>query len=191
MRTLADDRWPSPVAVVLLSVFLGCAGGSGPKTEASVAPDVDLAAYSTFSVSSTTPREQPLSILDARVRDAVRSELVSKGYQEVEEGPDLEVTFDTADYVEEKTKGSPMRIGVGIGSWGGNVGGGVGTSMPVGSERVVAEHETRITLRAVDPRANREVWVGTAAGLAGGDLASGEVEKAVARTLADFPSKRP
>jgi hypothetical protein len=176
---------------VLACVLLACASGSGAKTEATAAPDVDLAAYSSFSVRSTTPREQPLSILDARVRDAIRSELVAKGFREVEDGPDLEVTFDTADYVEEKTKGSPMRIGVGIGSWGGNVGGGVGTSMPVGRESVVAEHETRITVRAVDPRANREVWVGTAAGLAGGDLASGEVEKAVARTLADFPPKRP
>jgi hypothetical protein len=76
-----------------------------------------------------------------------------------------------------------------MGTFGGPVGVGVGTSAPVGGGSVVATRETRLTIRAVDPKDNREVWVGTT-----GDIQQGldavVVEKTVAGTMKEFPARR-
>ena len=77
-----------------------------------------------------------------------------------------------------------------MGSWGGNVGGGVSTSVPVGSERVTTTAETRITIRAVDVKSNREVWLGSTTQdvQEGGDASV--LEKAVAGLMDEFPARR-
>ena len=49
--------------------------------------------------------------------------------------------------------------------------------------------ETRLSIRAVDQKSNREVWVGTASGGFGQGLDADTVAKAVGRTMADFPSR--
>jgi Domain of unknown function (DUF4136) len=181
-------------AGLLLLALLGCAGGGGWKPESTTAPDADIAAYSTFGWlptgdSAKGASEQPLSIADANLYDAVRKQLVEKGYREVEHAPDFRVGFETTTQLKEKTS-PPVRIGVGMGSWGGNVGGGVNTSVPVGSERVKTVAETRITIRAVDPKGNREVWAGSTTGVIQEGLDAGVVEKAVAGLMDDFPERR-
>jgi hypothetical protein len=179
--------------LAVLLVLLGCA--SGPwRTESAAAPGADVAAYSSFGWlprgdRSEDATEPPLSIPDANLRRAIRAQLVEKGYREVEENPDFRVGFETRAHVKEKAS-SPFRIGVGMGSWGGNVGGGVSTSVPVGSEGVTSTQETRLTIRAVDPNSNREMWVGTATGDLQQGLDAGVVEKAVAGTLEHFPARR-
>lgn len=178
-------------AVVLAFAWLACAGGPS-KQESVTAPGVDLAAYATFgwqpAGDNAGAAGAPLSILDANIRNAIRAQLVERGYREVQSQPDLRIRFETATYVVEKTK-NPVRIGVGVGSWGSNVGGGVSTSVPVGPEGVATDQETRLSIRAVDPKTNQEVWVGTATG--GIDPASdaGAVEKVVASTMKEFPSR--
>jgi len=180
-------------AAVLLFLLLGCATGAPTKTESTTAPGADLAAYTTFGwqLDSESPSTShpPLSIADANIRNAIRAQLIEKGYREVAQQPDLRISFETAAYIAEKVK-SPVRIGVGVGSWGGNVGGGVSTSVPVGPEGVVSAQEARLTIRAVDPKSNREVWVGTTTGVSTQGLATGAVGNAVADTLAEFPARR-
>jgi hypothetical protein len=180
-------------AVVLICVLLGCASSGSTKTDYVTAPGADLAAYASFgwqaAGDATGAGNAPLSIADANFQNAIRAQLVEKGYREVPSGADLLVSFEAAGYMAEKVK-SPMRIGVGLGSWGGNVGGGVGASAPVGSEEVVATQETRLTIRAVDQRSNKEVWLGTATGDMKQGLDVGAVEKAVASTLKGFPARR-
>lgn len=171
----------------------GCAGGPW-QTESATAPGADIAAYSSFGWLSASDRsgdasEPPLSIPDANLRNAIRAQLVEKGYREVESDPDFRVGFETTTHVKEKAS-SPVRIGVGVGSWGGNVGGGVSTSVPVGSEGVTSTQEARLTIRAVEPEGNREVWVGTTTGELQPAVDSSEVERAVAATLEGFPARR-
>jgi hypothetical protein len=178
------------LAAALLLAWLGCASGARPKTEATTAPGADLAAYASFGwAASPASPEAPRSLLDATLHDAIRTQLVEKGYREVATDPDFRVGFETAAYVAEKVE-SPMRVGVGMGSWGGPVGVGVGTSVPVGPEGTVASQEVRITIRAVEPERNQEVWIGSASGIPGPDPSAEVVEKAVAETLAKFPARR-
>jgi len=179
--------------LVLLLALLGCASGAPSKRESVTAPGADLAAYSTFGFQPAgegpAGSQPPLSIPDANVQNAIREQLVEKGYREVAKQPDLLFSFETSAYVAEKIS-NPVRIGVGVGSWGSNVGGGVSTSMPVGKEGVTTATETRLSIRAVDQKSNREVWVGTASGGIGQGLDADTVAKAVDRTMADFPSRR-
>ena len=180
-------------AVALLFALLGCATGAPSQQKSVTAPGADIGAFATFDwqLPSASPgaAHPPLSIADANIQSAIRKQLVKKGYRETEYQPDFRVGFETAAYIAEKTS-NPVRIGVGVGSWGGNVGGGVSTSVPVGPEGVVSAQETRLTIRAVDPKSNREVWVGSATGDGNLGLDAGAVEKTVAATLADFPAKR-
>jgi hypothetical protein len=199
VATTTDTYGPTPPPLsglvgVLLFVLLGCA--SGPwQTESTTAPGADIAAYASFGWRSASDgagdaTEPPLSIPDANLlRNAIRAQLIEKGYREVEETPDFLVGFEATAHVKEKAP-NPIRIGVGMGSWGGNVGGGVSTSAPVGSEGVTTTRETRLTIRAVDQKSNQEVWVGTATGEIEPGTDADAVEKAVAGTLERFPARR-
>ena len=184
----------SALAGVLLCLLLGCASGGAWQTESTAAPGADLAAYATFGWlpaggAGEGATEPPLSISAANVQDAIRAQLVEKGYREVAEDPDFRVGFETTAHVQEKAS-HPVRIGVGVGSWGGPVGVGVGTSVPVGPEGVETTRETQLTIRAVDPKTDREVWVGTATGSSEQGLDAAVAEQAVAGTLAGFPARR-
>jgi len=180
-------------AVAFLFALLGCATGSSSKPESTTAPGADLAGYRSFgwqlaSGSPTTP-DQPLSIRDANIQKAIRAQLIEKGYREVEETPDFRMSYEETAYLKEKTS-SPVRIGIGVGSWGGHVGGGVGASVPVGSDGVVTTPESRLTIHAVDQRTNTEVWVGSVTGDIEHGLDAAAVDKAVAGMLEGFPARR-
>ena len=181
----------------LLVGLVACASG-GWKSESATAPDADLGAYASFgwlppeagAAGAEGASPAPLSIADANLRRAIRTELAEKGYREVEHDPDFRIGFETATRLKEKVR-PPVRVGVGVGTWGGNVGGGVDASVPVGSGDVKTTGETQITIRAVDPRSNREVWVGTTTGEVREGLDASVVEKAVADVLEGFPDRRP
>ena len=180
-------------AVAFLFALLGCATGSLSKPESTTAPGADLAGYRSFgwqlaSGSPTTP-DQPLSIRDANIQKAIRAQLIEKGYREVEETPDFRMSYEETAYLKEKTS-SPVRIGIGVGSWGGHVGGGVGASVPVGSDGVVTTPESRLTIHAVDQKTNTEVWVGSVTGDIEHGLDAAAVDKAVAGMLEGFPARR-
>jgi hypothetical protein len=181
-------------AGVLLFLVLGCASGGASQTESATAPGADIAAYASFSWLPASDNaegasERPLSIADANLYNAIRKQLVEKGYREVEVNPDFHVGFETAPHTTEKAS-KPFNIGIGVGSWGGNVGGGVSTSVPVGSERVTTTAETRITIRAVDVRSHQEVWVGSTTSDVQEGLDASVVEKAVAGLMDEFPDRR-
>ena len=176
-------------AALLLCALLGCASGGGTKTDSTSAPDANVAALQTFAVQ--TPGETPLSIADAKIRDAIRAELAEKGYREVAQGPDLLVSFEATEAIAEVQKESPFRVGVGMGSFGGPVGVGVGTSMPVGKGSVESVAKTRLAIRAVDPKQNREVWLGEATRELDASFDSSKVEQLVDAALSDFPKHRP
>lgn len=180
-------------AGVLLFLVLGCASGAS-QTESATAPGADIAAYASFgwlpaSDSAEGASERPLSIGEANLYSAIRKQLVEKGYREVEVNPDFHIGFETAAHMKEEAS-KPFRIGVGMGSWGGPVGGGVSTSVPVGSERVTTTAETRITIRAVDVKSNREVWVGSTIRDVQEGLDASVLEKTVADLMDGFPVRR-
>jgi hypothetical protein len=176
------------LAPVLVS--LGCASGGMSKTESATAPDADLPGCATFGwLPSGAAEASPAPIAEANLRNAIRARLVAKGYREVEAEPDFQVGFERAVSTRERAS-SPPRIGIGVGSWGGHVGTGVGASVPVGSGEVTTTQETRLTIRAVEPGTRRELWIGSASGDIGGGLDAAVVGDAVAGILEEFPERR-
>jgi hypothetical protein len=181
------------LAGVLSLVALGCASGGRWRSESTAAPGADVAAYATFGWLSDRDgrrdgNDAPLSIRDAKLREAIRAELVAKGYREVAASPELRIGFETDARVKEQTT-PPVRVGVGVGSWGGHVGTHVDASVPVGDERVTNVAEVQLTIRAVDPEGNRELWVGRARGEMREELDESALERAVAAALDGLPAR--
>ena len=75
-----------------------------------------------------------------------------------------------------------------MGSWGGNVGGGVGVGTGGGSRSV---QETRLTIRVVDRKTDKEVWLGTMTSSIAPGASSNDIAGVVAQTLNDFPARLP
>lgn len=185
----AKTQW---IAVGLLVVLQGCASPA-EKPDSVIAPGSDIPAYTTFGVrtaGSTATTTTPVSILDTNIHNAVRTQLLQKGYREAADKPDFVVTYDIAPYEVEKKSSPPVSIGIGVGSWGGNVGGGVGTSVGVGGGTSTESAMNRLTIHAADATNNKEVWVGTTTAEIKQGLDASAVDKAVAGTMAGFPARR-
>jgi hypothetical protein len=170
-------------AITFAAALLGCA--SQPKPDWTTAPEADIPAYATYGWANNAPER---GILDSQVRGAIRSELGKKGYTEATERPDFLIAYESQEYETAKEK-PPVSIGFGVGSWGGSGGGGVGASVPVGGGEQEITVQNRLTVRAVDPSKDSEVWIGTTAPFtypSEGDA----VAKAVEGVMAGFPARR-
>jgi hypothetical protein len=175
------------VAVLLFALLAGCATPGGPRIESDRADDADFTRYATYAwakPATVGTAEAPLRLFDVNVRNAIRAALGKRGYQEQTEAPDLLIDYETL--TQDKVKSNPVRIGIGMGSWGGNVGGSIG----LGSPSVESYQEGRLVIRAVDARANREVWVASVVDRMQKDgLDANEVTRVVELTLRDFPTR--
>jgi hypothetical protein len=172
--------------IALLLALVACAGASRPKPDWTSAPDVDIPAFATFGWSDR-PGDLPRGLLESRVRAAVRAELLERGYTEASESPDFVMSYETVEYTASRDS-SPVSIGIGMGTWGSHVGGSVGASVPVGggdSTRL----QYRLTVRAVEPKANREIWIGTTTSFDDPGKADA-AEKAIAGVMEGFPARR-
>ena len=176
----------------VISLALGAAGlivgctSPAPRPQSMRDSQADFSKFRTFGweAQSADASAQPLSILDSNVRAAITSELKGKGYEEAAAGttPDLLINLETAR--AEKVKSSPFRIGIGVGSVGGNAGGSIGAS----TSGVKNVNEGTLTVRAIDPARKAEVWTGSVSRELGkGNVDSALVQGAVAELLRDFP----
>lgn len=171
-------------------LLAGCASsGGGPRVESDRAPDAPWERYATFAFADPAVAgdgSAPLRLLDVNLRNAIREGLVRRGYVESDQPADLLVDYETL--TQDKVKSNPFSIGIGVGSWGGNVGGSVG----VGTPTVESYQEGRLVIRAIDARDNREIWVGSVVDRTKKDGADAEdVARVVNLTLRDFPTASP
>lgn len=175
------------LAALALLVFLaGCAGSGQPEPVWTSAPDADVSVFSTFRLPKAS-QGQPASILDTQVRAALREQLLAKGYVESQDEADLLVEYQPVAY-EETPGSSPVTIGIGMGTWRRNVGGSVGTSIPVGG-RSDDRISHRLAIRAIDTVNERELWIGTTTTVDRGADA-GDIDRAVAGVMRGFPARR-
>ncbi len=176
------------LAPVLYASLAGCSSMSPPDRQSQTAPGVTLTSYQTFGWRAPTAdaADQPLSILDANIRSALRTELTARGYTETGTNPQLLVTWESV--AEERIKSSPFQIGIGVGSFGSRGGG----SVNVGSPSVQSFQEGRLAVHVLDTAGNREVWLGTgSARVAGKTLDAESVARVVALVMQDFPARTP
>jgi hypothetical protein len=177
------------IAFALVLVLAGCATGGGPRVESDRAPDAPWERYATFAFAdgaTTGAGGAPLRLTDVNVRKAIRAALARRGYVEADRPVDLLVEYETV--TQDKVKSNPVSVGIGMGTWGGNVGGSVG----VGTPNVESYQEGRLEIRAIDARDNREVWVGRATDRMKEDgLGEKEAARVVNLALRDFPTRAP
>jgi hypothetical protein len=168
----------------------GCATSSPPQPDSMRDPQANFAAYQTFGwhVPSGTPTggEEPVRLMDSNIRTAIVAEMRKRGYVEapVDTAPDLRIAYETAS--AEKIENNPVRVGIGVGGWGGNVGG----SVNVGSPSIRNYKEGSLVIHAVDVARNAEVWQGRVSGkITKGSLEPTAIAQAVALAMMDFPSR--
>jgi len=174
-------------AVVLVAATLTACATTEPQHESMTAPDANLPAYRTFGWRAP-PAEGAdagaLRILDVNIQAAIRAELTGRGYLEDKEAPQLLITWETQ--AVEKTKSNPVRVGIGLGGFSGNMGGSVGVGSP-GTRDV---REGTLVIHAIDAAANREVWYGTVSGeLDRKAVDAATVARAVAIAMQAFPRR--
>src|SRR6185369_13695023 len=120
-------------------VLIACAGfvsgcTTQPPTHVMRDPQAHFERFKTFAwdtgqtEGSGQPANEPLTIINSQIREAIAAELQAKGYAEASAGakPDVLLRYETA--AAEKLKSNPFRIGVGLGGYGGNGAAGVGVS---------------------------------------------------------------
>ena len=175
-------------ALATTIVLVGCATPP-PAAETMRDPQANFAAYQTFgwtTGATVDGTDAPLKLLDGNIRSAIAAELQRRGYTEAPAGttPDLRVTYETAS--AQKIENNPVRVGIGVGSWGGNIGG----SINVGSPSVRNYQEGTLVVHAIDTARNAEVWQGrVSTKITKGSTEPAAVAQAVAVAMKDFPRK--
>jgi hypothetical protein len=174
------------VAAAVTGLVAGCASQPA-KPETMRDPSVNFTNFQTFGWTAggaVDTGDAPLKLLDANIRAAIVDAMKRKGYVEAPAGatPDLRIAYETAS--ADKIENNPVRVGIGIGSWGGNVGG----SVNVGSPSVRNFTEGTLVVHAIDTSRNAEVWQGRVSGkMTKGSLEPSAINQAVAQAMADFP----
>jgi hypothetical protein len=148
-------------------------------------PGANWAAYATYGWSPTPGvdgTDQPLLMLDQNIRRAIAAEMRRRGYAEAATDPDLRIAYETAS--KDVVENNPVRVGVGVGSWGGNVGG----SINVGSPSVRNYREGTLVIHAIDQDRNAEVWQGRISSrISQGSTEAAAITAAVQAAMRDFP----
>jgi Domain of unknown function (DUF4136) len=174
------------LAVGTAGFVAGCAAPP-PKPESMRDPAANFSNFRTFGWAeggAAAGSEAPVRLLDANIRAAVVDVMKRKGYVEAPAGttPDLRIAYETAS--AQKLENNPVRVGIGVGSWGGNMGG----SVSMGSPSVRNYTEGTLVLHAIDTARNAEVWQGRISGkLSKGSTEPAAINQAVAQAMADFP----
>ena len=166
--------------IVLVSLALAAGGCASPPRL-----HVDTADEPVTCTSfGWLEKSQWASITEQRLRAEIMEALAGKGYTTDEEAPDCRVSG--VIFVGARP-GSPVRVGLGAGSWGGNTGGSVGVSMPMGGG---ARTVGNLAIDVIDIARNAEVWRGTLENaFATGEPTPEQVSGAVAQVLAEFPRR--
>jgi len=171
---------------ILAALVLGGCASAPPQPESMRDPNANFAAYSTYGWAPSpgvSGSDQPLLLLDQNIRQAIGAEMRRRGYTESAENPDLRLAYETAS--AEKVESNPVRVGIGVGSWGGNVGG----SVNVGSPSVRNYREGTLVIHAIDAARNAEVWQGRVSGrITNGSMEPAAVTSAVQAAMRDFPA---
>ena len=123
-------KYPRALALTLIVLLAGCTSPPPPDHQSQTAPDANFAAYSTFGwqLQAAASNDAPMRLLDTNIRAAIQAEMTRRGYTEVQDDPQLWVKYETA--ADERVKSNPFQIGIGLGSFGSNMGGSVNVGSP-------------------------------------------------------------
>jgi hypothetical protein len=123
------------------------------------------------------------SLTDRQVRSEALHVLQEKGYALEETTPDCRIAY--ALHTDVK-RGSGASIGLGTGTFGGHIGGGIGVSVPVGSR---SEAVGNLSLDVIDVASNAAIWSGSLEEAVSEQPSDEEISAAVRRILERFPDR--
>ena len=171
-------------ALTLALLLAGCAT-TAPQPTSMRDPAANFAAFRTYGFGPGAPgAEQPLTLLDRSIRASIGAEMQRRGYTEAQDQPDLRITYEAASAT--KVENNPVRVGVGLGGWSGNVGG----SVNVGSSSVRNYKEGSLVIHVIETARNAEVWEGRVSDrLTSGRPDPTAISQAVAAAMRDFPAR--
>lgn len=168
------------VGIALLVCVASCS--SGPKVRVDRDSHTDFASYKTFSWQDPSENHRTSTLVGERVKGAIVGALQSKGYK-LTDSPDFRVSYVLNVY--ERPKQSGVRLGVGAGGSSGNVGGGVGLSIPLGKRTEIAG---TMTIDIIDAKRNAQVWTGSYDTIVSNlDITDADASNLVATILAKYP----
>ncbi|HNP35365.1 MAG TPA: DUF4136 domain-containing protein [Woeseiaceae bacterium] len=166
----------------------GCASAPA-KSQSMIDDQANFDEYKTFgwlAPASADGGNAPASIVDTRIRAAITTEMQRKAYVAAPAGVTADLLLDYEAARTDKVKSNPFRIGIGVGSFGGGVGGSVSTS----TSSIKNVSEGSLVIYAVDSARNAEVWRSRVSRELGKDAVSSEVIQSVVReVLSDFPTR--
>jgi hypothetical protein len=178
----------SSIPILLAAALLAGCATQPPQPQSMRDPAANFMAYRTYGWAprpAPDGTDAPLALLDQNIRESIGAEMKRRGYTESQDNPDLKIAYETAK--ADKIENNPVRVGVGIGGWGGgNVGGSVGVSSP----SVRNFTEGTLVIHAIDTAKNADVWQGSVSGkLTKGSADASAVRYAVGTAMRDFPSR--
>ena len=169
------------------TLVLGACASAPPQPESVRDPNAPWATYVTYGWSpapGVDGTDRPLLLLDQNIRRAIAAELQRRGYVE-SASPDLRITYETTS--KDVVESNRVRVGVGVGSWGGSFGG----SVNVGSPSLRNYQEGTLVIHAIDNARNAEVWQGSVSSrVTKGSTEAAAVTTAVQAAMRDFPSRK-
>ncbi|HLS29812.1 MAG TPA: DUF4136 domain-containing protein [Flavobacteriaceae bacterium] len=163
-----------------LILFTSC---GGVKTYTDYDETLDYNQFKTFDFYD--PMETGLDDLDEkRLKTSLREVLAEEGFEQ-QEDPDFMINF----YSESYQKKRQHNIGVRVGTFGRNVGGSLGSGIPINS----SENIINITVEFAETANNELFWQGVAEGKLSPKSAPEErrayFKKAIQKLLKSYPPK--
>lgn len=123
-----------------------------------------------------------------QIQAAVQAALEARGYPVAQTGSGAQADCGLTYAVRQTAEGrsSSPRIGIGVGSYGGGVGGSVGTSVPVGDSGGKGD----LTVTVIDLSRNAEIWRGTLSNAVDVNRPDrADIENAAEKIIAEFPDR--
>lgn len=177
------------ITTVFIIVISGCA--SGPTIRTNFNKSTDFSAYTTFGFVSElgTDRAGYSTIITKNFKDAVRTELESRGYAYTETDPDLLVNFYTNVRSEASVQNIHMpTIGTGYYDYRTGL-----YTAPTFNDQVYVDHYRIGTanIDIVDAKRKQLIWGGVAEGMLTNEVMndiSTAIHRVVARMFVNYPA---
>jgi len=145
-------------AVILV---LAAVPAMAQKVNIDYAHEFDFDAVKTFQYVSTDESNSKNELMARRIEDMIKKELVEGGLAEVQENPDLFVTYHVT--TEERTTYSTSSFGYG-GTWGGYYGWGGYPGMTSSTTTAHNYTDGTLIIDAYDAQEKKMVWRGAGGG---------------------------